>query len=40
LEQPHIIDTYARRVFVEIEGAALSDDFFDAGGGEERLITG
>jgi beta-mannosidase len=34
-------DVYARHVFVEIEGvgAALSDNFFDIGSGEERLIT-
>jgi beta-mannosidase len=34
-------DAYARHVQVEIEGidAALSDNFFDIGGGEERLIT-
>jgi beta-mannosidase len=34
-------DVYARYVYVEIEGidAALSDNFFDIGGGEERLVT-
>jgi beta-mannosidase len=34
-------DAYARHVYVEIEGigAALSDNFFDIGGGEERLVT-
>jgi beta-mannosidase len=40
----HIIlrsDAYARHVYVEVEGvsAALSDNFFDIGGGEKRLVT-
>lgn len=34
-------DAYARHVYVEVEGvgAALSDNFFDIGGAEERLVT-
>jgi beta-mannosidase len=34
-------DAYARHVYVEVEGisAPLSDNFFDIGGGEERIVT-